>query len=111
VHLRGITRALACAAIAFTSAFASANPPAADRGVAWLSLQTQANGSIAGEAASIATAFQARSETLATLRQLSTALTTLADLTARRISPDQATAIGNKCGRLGLFAEAFAFGQ
>jgi sugar lactone lactonase YvrE len=79
-HLRGLTRALVCAAFAFSSVIATANPPAVDRGVTWLSQQARADGTVAGEAASIATAFQTRTETLTTLKQFSTAPTALADL-------------------------------
>ncbi|MGZ4144353.1 MAG: carboxypeptidase regulatory-like domain-containing protein, partial [Actinomycetota bacterium] len=80
-HHRGITRALACAVIAFASSLATANP-AVDRGVAWLAQQTQSGGTVNGEAASIATAFQARTETLSTLKQLGTPPQSLSDLVA-----------------------------
>ncbi|MDE3110243.1 MAG: carboxypeptidase regulatory-like domain-containing protein, partial [Acidobacteriota bacterium] len=47
--------------------------PAIAKGVAWLQSQVQSNGSLANESNSIATAFQARTETTAALASLATA--------------------------------------
>src|SRR4051812_25233618 len=77
--VRVFLRRLAVALLGVLSLAASAaNPPEVDRGLAWLSAQVRADGSIAGEGASVATPLQARAETLLTLRQLATAPTALA---------------------------------
>lgn len=76
---------------AFASFSAIAYSPDVDRGIAWLSTQPQSNGSVAGEVSSLAAPLQARAETLETLRQLSTAPSTLADALASETS--QATEV------------------
>jgi hypothetical protein len=99
--------ALVLAIVLSGSAHAQTQPPAVQHGITWLSGQVQANGSLAGEGASIATTLQAREETLVTLRAiattpaaLATAISTNADrnteYTARRIAA--ATAAGQPNG-------------
>ena len=62
-----------CVAFFFSCAVAQAAPsPAIQKGLTWLQSQVQADGSLAGEAASLATPLQARSETLYTLSLLAT---------------------------------------
>jgi hypothetical protein len=56
--------------------------PEVQKGLNWLQSQVQADGSLAGEAASLATPLQSRNETLATLKQLATVPASLADVIA-----------------------------
>jgi sugar lactone lactonase YvrE len=82
-----IARAWFCFVLALASLpVAASNPPEVDRALAWLAQQPQANGTLAGEAASIATPLQARAETLVTLKQLGTAPTALGDIVAQEPS-------------------------
>lgn len=76
------------AAVAFSAAVNAATPEV-ERGLAWLAQQPRADGSIAAEGASIAFPLQVRTETHATLRQLASAPTPLAELIAR----DESTAV------------------
>ncbi|MEO8751073.1 MAG: carboxypeptidase regulatory-like domain-containing protein [Casimicrobiaceae bacterium] len=70
------TAVAAFTCVAQLSAFASQS---VDQGFQWLSQQVQPAGTVIGEANSVAGAFQVRSETLTTLRQLGSAPTPLAD--------------------------------
>ena len=77
-----------CIAFATLTAFA-VDPPQVTAGLSWLSGRVQQDGSLAGESASRGSAFQARVETLTTLRQLASAPTALAD----RVSQDSTAAV------------------
>lgn len=55
------------------------NPSGVDSGLQWLSNRVQADGSVAGDQASLGTAFQARSETLSALLQYGATSQALAD--------------------------------
>lgn len=69
-RLLGSVGRVLCAAAACAASLAFATPEV-DRAIAWL--QAQPNGSLSGEAASIATPYQARTEVVAALKQLATA--------------------------------------
>lgn len=72
------------AVLAFVASVCSAaNPPAADSGLTWLGAQCQANGTLAGENSSLGTVFQARSDALIALAQLSTAPSALANVVSQ----------------------------
>ncbi|MFZ3173260.1 MAG: carboxypeptidase regulatory-like domain-containing protein [Thiobacillus sp.] len=59
--------------LVFASALAQAAPsPEIQKGLDWLQAQVQADGSLAGESASLATPMQGRTETLASLKLLAT---------------------------------------
>lgn len=94
-----VRSAIALSWICFSLSAAAANPLEVDRGLAWLAQQVQPNGTLSGESASAATVFQARVESLTTLRQLSSAPPSLADLVAQE--PALAVEIlGRKAGSL-----------
>ena len=75
-RIRRVASAFVALALISAAAHATSSPQA-DRAIAWLAAQPQTDGSVAGELSSIATAFQARSETLVTLKLYSTAPTAL----------------------------------
>lgn len=67
------TLALVVSSIGTESAHAAVLSPAVQNGVAWLNAQVQNDGSLTNESSSIATAFQAREESLVTLSNLAVA--------------------------------------
>jgi hypothetical protein len=79
-----LLRTVFCAvAAACVCSLALANAPEVDRAIAWLQAQPQADGTLAGESASIATGLQARAEALVALKQLATAPASVAQLVAQ----------------------------
>lgn len=68
---RGVAVGLFVSLLLFASATAQAAPsPEIQKGLDWLQAQVQADGSLAGESASLATSMQGRTETLASLKLL-----------------------------------------
>src|SRR5437867_1299595 len=74
---------LCLAGFAWTAtAYSQSLSPEVSRGLSWLQNQIQANGSLANEASSVATALQDRSETAQALAALATLPSNLADAIA-----------------------------
>lgn len=81
--LRRFARRIAGALLLlFCTAVGAQVSPEVARGIGWLAGQVQPNGTLAGEAGSVASAFQSRSEAAQTLKQLATLPAALADAIA-----------------------------
>ncbi len=82
-RLLGSAGRFLCLAAACAVSLVSAASPEVDRAITWLQAQPQADGTLAGEAASIATPLQSRAELLVALTQLATAPAAVGDAVAR----------------------------